>query len=174
MRSGAIELRKVNGLVNPADLFTKHLSSRERINELVGLFSCEFREGRSLAAPELRKQKTIVQHDAQLCKHSNCHVAQMEPAPGRDDDVNNHSPMHDPAVLPHMYLPNDLDDFFEKAVAPKELDCAPTGACICSRPECKVCFPPPAPEFGPAVENSEAWIVAGRPARCPRSLTGDD
>jgi len=159
VRSGAIELRKVNGLVNPADLFTKHLSSRERINELVGLFSCEFREGRSLAAPELRKQKTTA--SAQLCKHSNCHVAQMEPAAGRDDDVNNQSPMHDPAVLPHMYLPNDIEEFFEKAVAPDELDCAPTGACICSRPECKVCFPPPAPEFGPAVVNAEAWIVAG-------------
>ena len=82
--------------------------------------------------------------------------------------------MHDPAVLPHMYLPNDIEEFFEKAVAPDELDCAPTGACICSRPECKVCFPPPAPEFGPAVENSEAWIFAGRLARCPRRLEMGD
>jgi hypothetical protein len=160
VRSGAIELRKVNGLVNPADLFTKHLSSRERINELVGLFSCEFREGRPLAAPELRKQKTTTKSEAQLCKNLDCHVARMEPAPGRDDDVNNHSPMHDPAVLPHMYLPSDLDELFEKAVAPKELDCAPSGVCICSRPECPACFPPPAPEFGPAVVNSEAWLAA--------------
>ena len=156
VRSGAIELRKVNGLVNPADLFTKHLSSRERINELVGLFSCEFREGRPLAAPELRKQKP--QQEA-ASKHL-IHVAQMEPAAGREEESNNQSPMHDPAVLPHMYLDKDLDQLFEKAVAPPELDCAPTGSCICSRPECPVCFPPRAPEFGPAVVDSECWIAA--------------
>ncbi len=31
VRSGAIEL----GLVNPADVFTKHLTSRERVNQLI-------------------------------------------------------------------------------------------------------------------------------------------
>ena len=48
---------------------------------------------------------------------------------------------------------------FETAVAPAELDCAPTGKCICSRPECRKCFPPRPDEFGPPIVNSEAWIV---------------
>ena len=37
VRTGAIQLRKVNGLVNPADLFTKHLTSRDRVTQLVEL-----------------------------------------------------------------------------------------------------------------------------------------
>ena len=51
VRSGAIEFRKVNGLVNPADLFTKHLTSRDRVNQLIELFNCEYRDGRSTIAP---------------------------------------------------------------------------------------------------------------------------
>ena len=57
VRTGAIELRKVPGEGNPADLFTKHLSSRDRINQLVQLMNCEFREGRAESAPQLRKNK---------------------------------------------------------------------------------------------------------------------
>ena len=61
VRTGAIEVRKVHGEVNPADLFTKHLTSRDRINQLVKLFNCEFREGRAESAPHLRRQKTTAQ-----------------------------------------------------------------------------------------------------------------
>ena len=166
VRTGAMELRKVNGLVNPADLFTKHLSSRERINQLVELFGCEYRQGRSAAAPELRKAKL----DKQTL---NIHVAQMDPAVG-PDETNNQSPAHDPDVLPHMYDQTERDRIFDKAVAPPEMDCAPTGVCICSKPECRSCFPFQKPEFGPPIVNAEAWLVAGRLARCPRRLTRVD
>ena len=54
VRTGAISLRKVWGEVNPADLFTKHLPSREKVHQLLGLFGCEYREGRAAAAPLLR------------------------------------------------------------------------------------------------------------------------
>ena len=54
VRSGAIELRKVNGLVNLAELFTKHLTARDRVAQLIELFDCEYRDGRSTIAPELR------------------------------------------------------------------------------------------------------------------------
>ena len=57
VRSGAIELRKVSGEVNPADLFTKHLTSRERVTTLTQLFGSEFREGRPRAAPNLRQDR---------------------------------------------------------------------------------------------------------------------
>ena len=59
VRTGAIELRKVHGDVNPADLFTKHLSSRDRMNQLVQLFNCEYRDGRAESAPLLRKDKSV-------------------------------------------------------------------------------------------------------------------
>ena len=42
VRTGAIQLRKVNALVNPVDLFTQHLISRDRVNQLVELFNCEY------------------------------------------------------------------------------------------------------------------------------------
>ena len=174
-----MELRKVNGLVNPADLFTKHLSSRERINQLVELFNCEYRDGRSATAPELRKKNNAAA--VQVMQHSDFHVEQtgVHPAAG-PEDVNNQSPAHDPDVLPHDYDEEERDRIFEKAVAPVEHDCAPTSRCICSRPECATCFPPRASELGPPVINAEAWIVAsspllvaGRSARCPRRLADE-
>ena len=41
VRTRAITVRKVRGEVNPADLFTKHWPSREKIHQLMGLFGCE-------------------------------------------------------------------------------------------------------------------------------------
>ena len=67
--------------------------------------------------------------------------------------------MHDPDILPHMYDPEKMSKTFEIATAPVELDCAPTGECICSRPECRKCFPPRIGDFDPPIINSEAWIV---------------
>ena len=151
VRSGDIELRKVNGPVNPADLSTKHLTSRDRITQLNELFNCKDRHGRSTIAPELRPAaiNTIVNDN--------------------DPDINNQSPMHDPDVLPHLYEGAGIDAIFEKATAPAELDCAPTGRCICSRLECGICFPPRGSEVDPVVEKSEAWLAelhcTGGPAR---------
>ena len=72
VRSEAIELRKVNGLVNPADLFTKHLNSRDRINQLVELFDCEYRDGRATTAPELKKTTTTAIDSGS--KHAEIHL----------------------------------------------------------------------------------------------------
>jgi hypothetical protein len=54
VRTGAIQVQKVRGDVNPADLSTKHLPSSVKIAQLVKLFGCDRREGRSAAAPLLR------------------------------------------------------------------------------------------------------------------------
>ena len=51
-----MDLRKVLGDVNPADLFTKHSLSRERLKNLVSIFNCHFRGGRAESAPLLRKE----------------------------------------------------------------------------------------------------------------------
>ena len=68
--------------------------------------------------------------------------------------------MHDPDVLPHMYVQADLDKIVQRAEAPDELDCASNGRCIWSSPECGHCFPGMAPEFGPPITNAEAWIMS--------------
>ena len=57
VRSKRIALRKVLGTENPADIFTKHQGSREKMLELVRLFDMEYREGRAEASPELRREE---------------------------------------------------------------------------------------------------------------------
>ena len=66
-----------------------------------------------------------------------------------------------------MYDDEELNKIVERAIPLAELDCAPTGRCICSRPACSLCRPACSlcflsrvPEFGPPATNSEAWLVA--------------
>ena len=54
VRSGRVDLRKIAGEVNPADLFTKHSLSRDRMVKLTSLFDCQFRGGRAESAPKTR------------------------------------------------------------------------------------------------------------------------
>jgi len=54
IRSGRFSLHKVDGEVNPADLFTKHMPTREKLSQLMRLFGCVYQEGRSAAAPATR------------------------------------------------------------------------------------------------------------------------
>jgi hypothetical protein len=150
VKSGAIELRKVNGLVNPADLFTKHLTSRERIEQLVSLFNCEYRDGRAQSAPELRKAKS---------SSSSTAVAYAAYGDQEQLDPNNRSIAHDPDVLPHAYSEDDMDQIFLRAVVPDDGDSSSAVKCMCSRPECGVCFPKAKPEFSTINEYAEAWIA---------------
>ena len=57
VRCGKITVRKVKGEDNVADLFTKHLASRDRINYLMGLLGCAFVSGRPEAAPLMRRER---------------------------------------------------------------------------------------------------------------------
>ena len=50
-----MDLRKVDGEKNPADLLTKHSLSRARLLKLVELFGCEYLGGRAESAPKLRR-----------------------------------------------------------------------------------------------------------------------
>ena len=54
VRDQTFELRKVKGTENPADLFTKHLTSASMVESLLGLFGCHYRGGRAVGAPSLR------------------------------------------------------------------------------------------------------------------------
>ena len=55
VRSGRIELKKVPGEENPADTLTKHLSSRQKLMQLVKFYHCEYRDGRAASVPIMRK-----------------------------------------------------------------------------------------------------------------------
>jgi hypothetical protein len=102
VRCGRVDLRKVKGEVNPADLLTKHLLSRERMGELVELVGCKYRGGRSEAAPQTRTttlgKATLA--DAGLnqarCEETMPHLAFS----GRDLDDR----------YPSLRAPDDIDD----------------------------------------------------------------
>ena len=53
VRAGAISVREVRGQVNPADLFTKHLPSKDKVHQLMGFLGCKYREGRATSVPLL-------------------------------------------------------------------------------------------------------------------------
>ncbi len=67
VRAGQVDLRKIDGEVNPADVFTKHSLTRERLMSLVRLFDAEYRGGRAPNAAQTRKapigRKTIAEAD---------------------------------------------------------------------------------------------------------------
>ena len=60
------ELLKIRGEVNPADLFTKYLESRTKIDQLLALFACDLRSGRAAAAPLLRRKGLSPYHSGNL------------------------------------------------------------------------------------------------------------
>ncbi len=55
VRTKRIDLRKVLGEENPADLLTKHSLSRERLEKLIDLFGCRYMGGRADSAPLMRR-----------------------------------------------------------------------------------------------------------------------
>jgi hypothetical protein len=55
VRTKRVDLRKVLGERNPADLLTKHSISRQRLDDLVLLYGCKYIGGRAESAPLTRK-----------------------------------------------------------------------------------------------------------------------
>ena len=113
VRTGAIAVRKVAGEVNPADLFTKHLPSKDKFHQLTALFGCEYREGRAATAPLLRPTTVTGQQGGHLL----------------DDDGHDTLPNfvladakpHDPNKLPHMYDDETIDEMFPRIEAPAQI-----------------------------------------------------
>ena len=55
VRTGRIQLRRVPGDANPADVVTKHPSSKFKLQHLIELFGCRCEGGRAESAPKLRQ-----------------------------------------------------------------------------------------------------------------------
>ena len=101
VRVGAIAVRKVRGDVNPADLFTKHLPSKDKIHQLTALFGCEYRSGRAAAAPLLRPHD----HNGQEGGHPS--VGEALPA-----FLYEEPEAHDISRLPHMHECIEIEKLF--------------------------------------------------------------
>ena len=124
VRDGSVELCKVKGEENPADLFTKHLTSRDRIRSLLDLFGCRYTGGRAATAPVLRSG--VGTSKGELLKVAEESVGTMLwhgkvfPKSSEEGmDVPEALPACE-GLLPHLH--EDLDERFQKAVACEELD----------------------------------------------------
>ena len=127
VRDGSLELRKVRGEANPADLFTKHLSSEVRVTELLKLFGCHFASGRAEGAPQFRRE-TGVNHagvlavEAEQSEERICQDGWAYPAVVLEEFGGQKVPeahLHDERVLPHQILGN-LEAIFPRAIAGEE------------------------------------------------------
>ena len=127
VRDGSLEIRKVRGEANPADLFTKHLSSEVRVTELLRLFGCHFAGGRAEGAPQLRRE-TGVNHagvlavEAEQSEERICQDGWAYPSVVLSEfggQIVPEAHLHDERVLPHQVLGN-LEATFPRAIAGEE------------------------------------------------------
>ncbi len=58
VRSKRVDLRKIPGEENPADLYTKYLPSRDKVAQLVRLMGCRYLDGRAATAPVTRRTES--------------------------------------------------------------------------------------------------------------------
>ena len=104
VRARRVDLRKVHGESNPADVFTKHFSAENKLSGLVALFGGVFLEGRAKSAPQVKQgtgTRTTIGES-------------MQPTP---DEVGINT------VLPHLaYDPATLDAMHPTAIVPEEAD----------------------------------------------------
>ncbi len=111
VRSGRVDLRKVAGETNPADLLTKHSLSRNKMDALVKIFGCRYLDGRASTAPMVRKGESTKMTMAQA------EIAAVNGVPGGEIDG-------EPApFMPHIAYAGDaarLDAEHPKIEAPDE------------------------------------------------------
>ena len=121
VRDKTVELRKVRGDSNPADIFTKHLIGPEKAGGLLALFGCSFRDGRAASAPALRtgvghESRALLSVEQQkpylkLCMHD----GRRFPSQDYEGEVVPDAYEHGLDVLPHE-MP-DLEERFPRALA---------------------------------------------------------
>ena len=112
-RTGADAVRKVVGEVSPADLFTKHLPSKDKIYQLTAVFGCEYREGRAETAPLLLQNVAPGQQGGHLSGDDD-----FEPL---SNFVMADATPQDPSVLPHMCNDEMVNKMSPQIVAPTQI-----------------------------------------------------
>ena len=130
VRSGRVDLRKVAGEANPADLFTKHSLSRDRLMNLTALFDCEFRGGRAESAPQTR---TAASAKTTMAEASS--LASVEPTGGSGEGPGGSGEVgvselgiakaegEHPLCMPHnVYSREEMDRLHPSFIAPPAVD----------------------------------------------------
>ena len=116
VRTGKVDLRKVDGDVNPADLLTKHSLSRDRLLKLVELFNCKYVGGRAASAPQLRRGASS---KTTLADADELNAAADRPSAAAEKEEPQASACERPPMMPHTLYPHDeLDKLFPPLEAP--------------------------------------------------------
>jgi hypothetical protein len=133
VRLGRVDLRKVAGEVNPADLFTKHSLSQLRLEELVALHGCKYLGGRAESAPLTRTGVSSKTTMASAGREVGAVAGNGEnPLGTSDDDVCASGTLHGSGtlrecsvlgsgspIMPHLSLDSQsLDASYPSLVAP--------------------------------------------------------
>ena len=105
VRTKAISVKKVRGEVNPADLFTKHLPSKDKVHQRLSLFGCEYRTGRAASAPLLRPDGSDGRQGGQTAGDDPLPTFALE------------GEIHDESMLPHLYSSDDVARMFPQIQA---------------------------------------------------------
>ncbi len=119
VRDGTVQLYKVRGEENPADLFTKHLTCQDRIHGLLELFGCSHRDGRAAVAPKARvdagtSKGELLRLEAAGVNLMDWDGRQFPTVEFEGEQVVEALPQR-PDMLPHMH--DDMEERFPRAKA---------------------------------------------------------
>ena len=107
VRTGKVDLRKVDGEKNPADLLTKHRLSRIRLEMLVDLHGRKYIGGRAESAPEARNGAST--------------ITTMADANMDINTLGDHTNDVPDPEMPHLkYQASELDKWHPKLEVPDE------------------------------------------------------
>ena len=119
VRLGRVDLRKVDGESNPADLLTKHSLSRERLEKLVKLHSRKHLGGRAKNAPKMREGATGRTTLATETRSLNMIDGDVKDCKGASEDKKTAKCME--TVMPHLFFSGDkLESLYPRLVAPED------------------------------------------------------
>ena len=127
VRDGTMELRKVRGDSNPADLFTKHIVGNEKISKLLNLFGCEYTAGRAESVPQLRLQEgngILATETVSIPPIQGPTIevdGQLYPAIEVEGEMMAEAREYNGDVLPHL-VDGDINALFPRAEACDELE----------------------------------------------------
>ncbi len=114
VRSRRIQLLKIAGEVNPADVFTKHSLSRDRLMKLTKLFDCKYMSGRAASAPQMRSTSgtRVTMAEANAVEEEDHSQGEKDPEmPHRVLARDALERLHPPVVAPHdLHQEPDLHD----------------------------------------------------------------
>ncbi len=106
VREKRVDLRKIDGEANPADIVTKHFCSRDKLSHLVSLFGCKYMVGRSEAAPLVRQGASTRVTIGEAVRSKGEMIAEVQTSE---------------AIIPHLvYTDEELDKMYPPMEAPDD------------------------------------------------------